>query len=409
MRLPIGDCRSSIKIPMNDAVANSPAPRHQSSIVNRQRIDWPPWAIYLGISWTWCIGMFLPVLLIRDYGFWSFFAFALPNVIGAAAMGWVLRTTAESERFAAAHSVAMSAFSFVTVCFHAFFLGWISQKMLGRPDLVAAAFFGTTIVLLVLMRLRDGNERWLAIAAALVSWFIFARVLRYRMNLGIVLPDMTAGGSMAELSALAAVCVLGFALCPYVDRTFHLARRQLNPAAAKKAFGFGFGAVFFSMILFTLIYSDLIGIQRVNQAIVLMLLIHLIVQSAFTAAAHTTAMPGRRLVVITMLIAGVGFVGGMYANRIEYNGIAGGEIGYRLFMSFYGLLAPAYVWIVGARSAQRPTRAHWLVFSTTVVAALPFYWLAFIEKQMAWAAIGVGFVVLGRAFTPRRSAAHATA
>ena len=26
------------------------------------------WAVYLGVSWTWCIGMFLPVLIMRDYG-----------------------------------------------------------------------------------------------------------------------------------------------------------------------------------------------------------------------------------------------------------------------------------------------------------------------------------------------------
>ena len=32
---------------------------------------WLGLAIYLGISWTWCIGMFLPVLLGADYGFWA--------------------------------------------------------------------------------------------------------------------------------------------------------------------------------------------------------------------------------------------------------------------------------------------------------------------------------------------------
>src|SRR3954471_24793497 len=49
------------------------------------------WAAFLGASWTWCIGMFLPVLLIRDYGPSMWWAFAVPNVIGAAAMGWILR------------------------------------------------------------------------------------------------------------------------------------------------------------------------------------------------------------------------------------------------------------------------------------------------------------------------------
>src|ERR1051325_4731620 len=51
---------------------------------------WFGWAIYLGMSWTWCIGMFLPVLLVRDYGVWASVVFAVPNVLGAAAMGWVL-------------------------------------------------------------------------------------------------------------------------------------------------------------------------------------------------------------------------------------------------------------------------------------------------------------------------------
>jgi hypothetical protein len=46
------------------------------------------WANYLGMSWTWCIGMFLPVLLVRDYGIGAWWIFAIPNVVGAAAMGW---------------------------------------------------------------------------------------------------------------------------------------------------------------------------------------------------------------------------------------------------------------------------------------------------------------------------------
>ena len=44
-----------------------------------------PWAIYLGASWTWCIGMFLPVLLVREYGAWAWVVFAVPNVISCAA------------------------------------------------------------------------------------------------------------------------------------------------------------------------------------------------------------------------------------------------------------------------------------------------------------------------------------
>lgn len=62
------------------------------------------WAAYLACSWTWCIGMFLPVLLVRDYGVWGFVVFAVPNVVGAGAMGWVLSAaSAEGKCGGASH------------------------------------------------------------------------------------------------------------------------------------------------------------------------------------------------------------------------------------------------------------------------------------------------------------------
>ncbi|HTL30770.1 MAG TPA: hypothetical protein VL282_16180, partial [Tepidisphaeraceae bacterium] len=56
-------------------------PVHTSDSTNDSSIEsapipWIGWAIYLGMSWTWCIGMFLPVLLVRDYGFWGWLVFA---------------------------------------------------------------------------------------------------------------------------------------------------------------------------------------------------------------------------------------------------------------------------------------------------------------------------------------------
>src|SRR3954464_11105172 len=82
------------------------------------------WAAYLACSWTWCIGMFLPVLLVSEYGVGAWFIFAVPNVVGAAAMGWVLSRAGASERIATEHRTACVAFSAVTLAFHAFFLLW---------------------------------------------------------------------------------------------------------------------------------------------------------------------------------------------------------------------------------------------------------------------------------------------
>ena len=40
------------------------------------------WGLFCACSWTWCIGMFLPVILIRDLGGAGFLAFAIPNLFG---------------------------------------------------------------------------------------------------------------------------------------------------------------------------------------------------------------------------------------------------------------------------------------------------------------------------------------
>src|SRR5688572_14414344 len=87
------------------------------------------WAIFLGMSWTWCIGMFLPVLLVRDYGIWGWVVFAIPNVIGAAAMGWTVRDRDQSVRQTQAHAVAMTMFSIVTIVFQFYFGAWYLSEL----------------------------------------------------------------------------------------------------------------------------------------------------------------------------------------------------------------------------------------------------------------------------------------
>src|SRR5215813_659097 len=88
------------------------------------------WAVYLACSWTWCIGMFLPVLLVRDYGVAGWIAFAVPNVVGAAAMGWTLRDSAASRRVAQEHRTAARWFSLVTIAFQIFFAAWLVRRVL---------------------------------------------------------------------------------------------------------------------------------------------------------------------------------------------------------------------------------------------------------------------------------------
>lgn len=371
--------------------------RPDSSLLNP---DFVGWSLYLGASWTWCIGMFLPVLLVRDYGLWAFVIFALPNVIGAAVMGWIVKSAAASEKFLADHALAAGAFSLVTICFHGFFLGWISSRLLAAPAIFGGCILAAAAVMFFLMRALNGVERWLAALTMLASWIAFVVLIKYRQqSLGVWLPESRAAAPL-DLISLSAVCVLGFALCPYLDRTFHLARQSMTNSATKWGFGIGFGVVFCSMIIFTLLYSDLIFVERVDDAILTLIVAHMAGQAAFTTAAHgAVAQKVWRGLLMVALAAGC-FAAGMYADLLGYQNIAGfemrgGEIGYRLFMSFYGLLAPAYVWICSVRW-ERPVKSQWIILSLSITAALPFYWLGFIEMQMAWAGIGAMIVVLAR-------------
>ncbi len=109
--------------------------------------DTVAWAVYLACSWTWCIGMFLPVLLVRDFGVWGFIAFAVPNVVGAAAVGFFTYRQPAGDTLLDRHRPIMAAFSVVTIAFHVFFAAWMIRLLLGQWGLVlpfaaTAIFYG---------------------------------------------------------------------------------------------------------------------------------------------------------------------------------------------------------------------------------------------------------------------------
>src|ERR1700728_1566590 len=101
------------------------------------------WAIYLVMSWTWCIGMFLPVLIMRELGLAGVITFAVPNIIGAAAMGWVIRGPDESRRMIAENRETFVWYSLITIVYHAFFAAWMIRQLAGpnAGPAMAAVFF----------------------------------------------------------------------------------------------------------------------------------------------------------------------------------------------------------------------------------------------------------------------------
>lgn len=385
------------------------------------------WAAFLACSWTWCIGMFLPVILLRDYGTLSWIIFALPNVIGAAAMGWVLQRPGASEKMVHNHAPAMSAFSVVTILFHVLFVFWVVRWLGGWALVIATA--GAAILAFPLLLSRF----WaLVLSAIVLAGSVTAFIVAVSQTAG---PSIPAGHESIDLLYLAPVCLVGFALCPYLDLTFHRARQALTPYGSVAAFTLGFGVMFLTMIVFTLWYGpmtvppDAMREDMVNRSLpriaALAVVLHMTVQAGFTVAAHSVEIM-RRLrqpgpPAHFGMMAGLIFSGSIFvlvwnlAQGTGYQGLSGFEVGYRLFLSFYALVSPAYIWLfVVPWRARRPSlRALWITLLVTTSLGGAAFWMGFIEDRMVWLLPGVGIILISRgvvsAFRPRVESALADA
>ena len=362
------------------------------------------WALYLGMSWTWVIGMFLPVLLIRDFGPWAWFAFAIPNIVGAAAMGWAIRSVEHGVRLVDNHRAATRAFSLVTIAFHVFFLLWLVPQLVG--PVLASIAFGVALIAMANVFTTTLREAALAAIPLIVS-LVIAMIAAGRGSLGW--PDVPTSAAAFDVLGLIAVCALGFITCPYLDLTFHRARQGCRvDAESKLAFGVGFGLVFGSMIVFTLLYAGAFINGRVDRTLGLLIGTHISVQAIYTIGIHAAALRdssvrGQRNGLSLWLAVAAAVIIALASRAFEANGmrigpLVVGEVAYRTFMSFYGLVAPAYVWLCvpPGRGFVRPHPRELRMAGLACVLAVPFYWVAFIYGPMGWVIPGVAIIVAAR-------------
>ena len=184
--------------------------------------------------------MFLPVLLVRDYGLWGWIVFAIPNVVGAGAMGWTI-TAERSREISMNHRELLDCFAMVTAGFQIFFIGWVGNIVLGRSGWLVVAIL--LVLSGVLQNWRTAGPSALAVVAAMVSLVCVTLSIGFARH-SLVIPSTDVSRLPAGITLLIASC-LGFGLCPYLDPTFHRARQALDPTASKLAFGVGFGADLF--------------------------------------------------------------------------------------------------------------------------------------------------------------------
>ena len=376
--------------------ATTPQPRHGVGAALL-------WACFLGCSWTWVIGMFLPIMLLRDYGLWGWVAFAVPNVIGSAAMGTVLRTPAASWNIVQKHPTAMRWFAAVTIAYHLYVVFWLF-------GLLWAALLCVLpwIVMNAVQRQKIGGWLpWISVGVAVVSWGCFSMASRLDgawMDVGFSAEaDLFASRlTPLDLWLLAPGFVGGFLLCPYMDPTFHRARYSTSIGTGRLAFLLGFGVVFGSMIVFSLMYAGLLrpligggDTSWIASPWWVILGIHFAVQIAFSISAHSRefftdsfAKAGRSTdVLVFLLIVGL-TVWGVVARTqdVMVAGLTLGEAGYRLFLLVYGVVFPAYVLICMIPTRRRGvglTSRRW-VFAGASLLGMPMGIAGLILGQSAW-------------------------
>lgn len=377
------------------------------------------WACFLGCSWTWVIGMFLPIMLLRDFGVAGWVAFAVPNVVGAAAMGFVLRTPDISWKLARQHAGALRWFAGVTIAYQIYVVVWLFS--------FHWLWLALACVLPWLVMSRQHRERWdawlpgVSVAVAVVSWGAFSLAGQLDGAWTDVAQNVEPSRlPPLDLWLLAPGLVAGFLLCPYLDPTFHRARYSTGPGTGRAAFALGFGVVFGSMIVFSLMYAGITRPLIDGQAGFALpspwraiLTIHVGVQVAFTLLAHGRerfddaarhdARWGSILTRGLVLVGFAGLLGLAAAGRFDFianfiPGLTPGEVGYRLFLLAYGVFFPAYVLICiipTFRSNIAPA-AKRRVFLIASLAAYPPAVMGFIVGP-AWWLIGLyAILALGR-------------
>jgi hypothetical protein len=360
--------------------------------------------------------MFLPILLVRDYGLAAFFVFAIPNVLGAAAMGFVLRSSDSAKRILTRDALAVRLFSAVTVLFHLYLIWWLSQA-----GYVGGTLWPWAVTAIVAFATFSGvRSRSPADAGTVYLLSLVIAAFSLYTGLEFKLPDAPSRTflGLPALIYLAPICVFGFLLCPYLDATFLRARLSTTPRESKLAFALGFGVVFFSMILFTLAYAGLfLGTAAAGPRVPAAIVFHILIQCGYTIGLHIreavllgadeSPASSRRATTFTLAtIAALALTAGLQFPRISDGpGISPTfEFGYRLFMSAYGLLLPAYVWLVlipRRHATAAPTRGAYIVWLAACALATPAFYMGFMHQQEWWLPIGLAVVLAAAAIRIR--------
>lgn len=303
------------------------------------------WGLFCACSWTWCIGMFLPRLMIERWGWWGFIAFAAPNVIGCTAFGYVVRNRARSDDMIARQSTAMIWFSAVTLAYHMFFVVWLFDSLIAIPQI---GFLAPVVIAAIIFALAGVfsflNDRdWLGL-----SVLVYAISLLGFWKLGAAaVQSVEWDGELkfAGLGAIVPFLFFGFLICPYLDLTFH---RAIRNSPSRHSFAV-FGVTFLVMIVLSVAIWFWPEYLR-SKWLPAIVIGHLLGQTVFTMGAHMREIrvsplrlgkTERGVAIVAPLLAAPL----VYAAQLVRVSESPGEDVYIALLVLYGTLFPAwFVW-----------------------------------------------------------------
>lgn len=413
------------------------------------------WGAFLGTSWTWVIGMVLPALLIRDMGIAGFLIFALPNCIGAAAMGSVLSSKV-ARNLPRKHGGMILTFSIVTVAYHFYIAGYLLPNLLGWVSL--GLFAGSvSLASLFLIFWKDKGALIFSLLVWLVSISAFLVAISVKDANAFSLYNGKPVLDKNYMWFYLPASVAGFLLCPYLDATFIRARARTNKVSGSLAFKVGFLAIFASMILFTTAYGHELVEAFAGEDVKLegiwgiILMIHIPLQMGLTVAWHcreifecckswlrdvVARVQGKdcaqcakisksfvmagfigSLAVCTLIFASLFILGVVFHNisfelfndfKITHKitnfiemyeiprYISVGEIGYRCILILYGTLFPAYVLLMMVPTLYPSKKVkRWWLFAITVILSTVSAYIGFVQ-DIGWA-IAVTILIISAA------------
>lgn len=312
------------------------------------------WGLFLASSWTWCIGMFLPLILLREWGWRGFWLFAAANVLGAAAVGfWWSR--AASEAFMARRRWLLALFSVATIAFQAFFVAWLVRAALERafddgfahmgwavldplPGFVAwLAATGTMLLVVVLGARASLGWRQLGAIATIGSLILWGA---YGIEGWRLVGEGRAPAR--ELWFIAPAIMLGFVVCPHLDLSLHRVVRESPGRLPWIVFALSFPL----MLLFAASSYSPAGPRTLAP-----LVAWWFIQASFTSAVHAREIHAIRLPGAGAWIVGAIVVGALAAGPISgvwaaegadaSGAVSLGEPAYLRFLGLYGAVFPA--------------------------------------------------------------------